>query len=732
MRRQVVGIGIVVTLIASALALAAMAQTQSPPSNSSPVSPTLGSTPTSTTAPGPVGSTAVTATVTDTEYISVHIDANGTPLNIGVKEWYRVRKEQGGEVHVEDPGILDDVKSLAGAKPNVREDVIALDVDVDANESGCSGECGFSDVYIAGKPRQKQLGTWQTDSGPKVLPVTVKIRYYTGEPGSDEAATSVNARQFSQHHGPFKLVITVTNNTKQTEEVTYNDIQTKKQMTGIAEVSTPFNVKIRDIVLPDSGYDGITTNGSLGRNGKASVVSWNLDLAPPDFPNEQHAIIEGRANSPGIPQIDVVAHPVYPEPVAQALTSSEQQFQKGRRSFYYDVLTLLRENLLALGGLFSTLDDSFSNLALPLIGPEKNNRDSGTFTDANLLWGTWTISKGTEQLTRAVDDLAYSVQLARDAVKGQIATFQLLRAFLGKSTDKPVLASNPGGVPCVPIPEPLGNCTLEEAESQVDALLAESMWANLKDLEVTLGAPTNPDVAGGPNDPRPYLPEAPASLATNGALIITVLKIKMAILEHNFYCLQYEDHTNGCSTILGITNKPGATGWDKFSFVKFPFGQLEVEKGLRVIETEGLGQIRSALGNRTAPNSFVWGSRTVVEGVEGLVDSLHQLGATWRYAADSIQNFGVFGLDTSKSILQLDVNAIDIETAAKSAAVKRVTAANTFFGKPKGAQGQLILSFSTDPDASPRSSRNVALSGFGVFALLSTLLLFARFKWFLL
>lgn len=727
MRRRAAGIGIVLTLVGSALALTATAQTPHPsPGKSAPQG-----TPRSTVGPGPATSGLVTSTVTDTEYIFVQMDANGVPLQVSVKEWYRIRKERGGEVHVEDPGVLDEVTWLAGgAKPKVDGDVISMDVDIDANEAGCTGECGFSDIYIAGKPRRKQPGTWQTDSGPKALPVSVKIGYYTGEPGSEEATTSVNARQFSQHHGPFKLVITLTNNTKRTEEVTYNDIQTKKQMKGIAEVSTPFNVKIRDIVLPDSRFDGIRTNGSLGRKGKSSVVSWNLDLAPPDFPNEQHAILEGRANSPGIPNIEVMAHPVYPEPVAEALTAGEQQFQKGRRSFYYDVLNLLRENILSLGGLFSTLDDSFSNLALPLIGPEKNNRDSGSFTDANLLWGTWTIAKGTEQLTRAVDDLSYSVQLARDAIKGQIATFQLLRAFLGKSTDKPVLASKEGGVPCVPVPVG-GNCTVEEAEEQVAALLAESMWANLKDLEVTLGAPTSPTVEGGPNDPKPYLPEAPASLATSGALIITVLKIKMAILEHNFYCLQYEDHTNGCSTILGITNKPGAKGWDKFSFVKFPFGQLELEKGLKVIETEGLGQIRSALGNRTQPNSFVWGSRTVVEGVEGLVDSLHQLGATWRYAADSIQNFGVFGLDTSKSILQLDVNAIDIQTAARSAALKRVTAANTFFGKPKEAQGQLMLSFSTSPEPmAPRSTRSIALSGFGVLSLLSVGLAFARFKLF--
>ena len=638
---------------------------------------------------------------------------------MNVKEWYRVRRDKRGTVRFQDPGVLDDVRSISGGSSDVGDEQISMKMKVPSS--------GFADAYISGKPVKAQGENWVTDSGPKRLPITVQIRYYTGEPGSDEATKQVNASDFSHHHGPFKIVIHLVNNTKHTESVQYNDVATKKAMTGIAEVSTPFSVKITDLEFPDENYDGLRTNGIVGRKGKASTINWQLFLTPPDYPNEQDAIVQGRSNGAGIPRINVVAQPVYPEPVAEALSSSGQQFQKGRRSFYFDVLNLFRENLIALGGLFSVLDDSFSNLALPLIGPEKGNRDSGDFTHANLLWGTWTIAKGTEQLSRAMTDLSYSVQLARDGLKGEIGTIQLLRSFIGKSTDKPVLATP---IPC-PIPPTPATCTEAQVQGQVNQLLSESMWANLKDLEIMLGANPAPTAAGGPNDPRPYLPEAPASLAANGAVAVTVLKIKLAILEHNFYCLVYEDHTNECSSILGLSNKPGATGWDKYLFVKFPFGQIELEKGLRGIEYEGTDQIAQALGNKIQTNSFVWGTKTIVEGVESLIDSFHQLGATWRYVADSIQNFGIFGVETSKSILQLDLNAIDLQTAAKAAANRRALQASTFFGKPKGAQGQLVIAFSTEPEGSG-AGNNAGAVGLGVFSLLSVLALLARFRWFLI
>lgn len=715
------------TLLANLFVLTSWAQSP----ESATTTSTSGSA-TDTASPSPAASPlpgqqapSVTQSVTDTEHISVKMDANGKLLDVNVKEWYRVRNDGGGEVEIEDPGILEDVRGVSGTRsPKVRDNAMQMNVKVP--------DSGFADLYIEGKPKTAEGGTWQTASGPASLPISVKIRYYTGEAGSDEAATQVNAREFSRHHGPFKLVITVTNNTKRTEEVKYNDVQTKQEMTGIAEVFTPFNVKIEDLILPDGNFDGVRTNGTLGRKGKSSVIDWNLFLAPPDYPGEQHAIVEGRVNAPDIPKIDVVAQPIYPEPVAEALSSAGTQFQKGRRSFYFDVFNLFRDNLIALGGLFSVLDDSFANLALPLIGPEKGNRDSGSFTDANLLWGVWTIAKGTEQLSRATSDLAYSVQLVRDGLKGEIGTIQLLRSFIGKSVDKPVLSA----ANLITVADCLSDPPACEAKlaGQVNQLLSESMWANLKDLEITLGADPSPSTPGGPGDPLPYLPEAPAStIPTNpsAGVAITVLKLKLAIMEHNFYCLVYEDHTNECSSILGLSNKPNATGWDKFTFVKFPFGQLELEKGLRAIEYEGLDQIQQALGNKIQPNSFIWGTKTIVEGVEALVDSFHQLGATWRYIADSVQNFAIFGVETSRSILQLDINAIDIETGAKAAAAKRALQANTFFGKPKGSQGQLVLAFSTDPTDQPtRPTSTKVAGGLALFSLLSAALLLARFRFY--
>jgi hypothetical protein len=130
--------------------------------------------------------------------------------------------------------------------------------------------------------------------------------------------------------------------------------------------------------------------------------------------------------------------------------------------------------------------------------------------------------------------------------------------------------------------------------------------------------------------------------------------------------------------------------------------------------------------------------------MESLSDSFHQLGSTWRYLADSVQNFGIFGVETAQNTLQLDINEIDLESAQRAATAARVNGETptTFMGSPAASKDvpvdtQFVLVFSTeDPGlttAGPLSTTagKVAV-GLAFGLLILTLLAFARFRWHLL
>jgi hypothetical protein len=489
--------------------------------------------------------------------------------------------------------------------------------------------------------------------------------------------------------------------------------------------------------------------------GNGTEVTWTLNLAPPDFPPKQTAIAQFLIAKPDLPEIRIAAQPQYPAAQADALTSEGLQFQGGRRSFLYDVFDLLRSNLISLTGTFGLLDDAFSNLALPLIAPEKGNRESGTFENPNQLWALWTLAKGMEQLNRAVDVLDYSLQLARNGMKGEIGTLSQMRHLLGKSTDP--AAAGVGTITDLP-PELVqalndalaagdpGAFPVEVEEALlaiIDQVVAGSIWQNIKDLEFVLGC------ADCDTDPNTELPEAPISVTPDNpvaGLVVSVIRLKMGLFEQNLTCLQKEDHTNQCATFSGVSNTAESTAandWRKYTTITFPFGQEEIADGLYNLKVNGTDLVQAALGNKDTPNSIIWAMHVLTDGLEGLSDSFHNLGSTWRYLADSLQNFGLFGVETAKNTLQLDINNLDLASAQRNAAAARVNRRpTTFMGSPASTKKvpvntQFVLVYSTSPDRAPiagalDTARGKFLVGLAFALLILLILAFARFRWYLI
>ena len=172
-------------------------------------------------------------------------------------------------------------------------------------------------------------------------------------------------------------------------------------------------------------------------------------------------------------------------------------------------------------------------------------------------------------------------------------------------------------------------------------------------------------------------------------LVVSVIRLKMGLFEQNLACLQKEDHTNQCATFSGVSNTAESTAandWRKFTTITFPFGQEEIADGLYHLKVDGIDLVQAALGNKDTPNSIIWAMHVLTDGMESLSDSFHQLGATWRYLADSLQNFGIFGVETAKNTLQLDINNLDLASAQRSAAARRDPRADHVHGLARGHQ----------------------------------------------
>ncbi len=736
-RSRAIGVVVLLSLLSLFLTLPEAARSQSPtPTQTGDSSPSPDASPTGTESPSPDASPTGTESPepepepekpgrsTDTEYLKVQIDRTGRPIAAWLKDWIRLRGR--GSRTVTDPATFVDVSYLGGTK-GARESSTALSWDVSI------GKEGFKDIYYEGR-LQQQGDYWLTPDGPKPLPINVLVRYFTGEEGAEEEVTP-EALEATTQATRFKIVITLTNMTKREQEVGYTDIQTKQQVIGVAPVYTPYVARVVDLRLPDGDFDSIRSDGEIARTGRETIINWTRNLVPPDFPAEQDAILTGViAKGARLPKITIVAQPVFPPLEAEALTSEGIQFQRGRRNFMYDVFGLFRENLIALTALFGLLHDAFGNLSIPILGPEKGNREAGSFDNPNQLWALWTLTKGMEQANRALDVIQNAVELSRDATKGALSVTQVLRLLVGYSSD-----TSSGSVGAV-----VGGL------NDPNSLLLDSIWSDVKGLAQLCGD------TGWSTEERPYFPDAPAlvtPLCPTAELPLNLMALKLAIAEHDFHSLQKQNHELDTALIPGISNLPSAgcgadpetaagqscNSWNKYLFIKFPFGLEELERGLYTLKTKGFDPLQAALGNKEAPNSLIWALHVLTDGAEAQVDAFHQLGATWRFIADSIQNFAIFGIETARNLLQWDINAIDIDTAVKAAAVARAKEMATFMGRPidkdgEPAVGQLVITFSTDAMAerpmatdSPMGRASVLLASGLILAVVFG---FARFRWF--
>ena len=155
---------------------------------------------------------------------------------------------------------------------------------------------------------------------------------------------------------------------------------------------------------------------------------------------------------------------------------------------------------------------------------------------------------------------------------------------------------------------------------------------------------------------RPYFPDAPAivtPLCPGAAVPLNLAFLKLGIVEHDLHALQKENHILDTANLAGLAPLPAAPGacgadvdspagqtcnsYNKYNFIKFPFGMEELERGLYTLKTKGFDPLQAAIGNKDTPNSLIWALHVLTDGAEAQIDSFHQLGSTFLVVTHNIE-----------------------------------------------------------------------------------------------
>src|SRR4051812_3676048 len=163
---------------------------------------------------------------------------------------------------------------------------------VDDGGNAFTGETknGNKDLNFS-RPLTLQNGLIKTPNGLRALPVTVNANYKLD--GNDITPT-----QLAGKSGKVEVIWTLTNRTLKTQDVSYTDAVTGKQVTSSGTTAIPISTVVTGITLADANFDQVETNGVMGRtsDNKATTVGWSAFLAPPLYPGTQKLTISAHTN----------------------------------------------------------------------------------------------------------------------------------------------------------------------------------------------------------------------------------------------------------------------------------------------------------------------------------------------------------------------------------------------------------------------------------------------------
>jgi len=227
------------------------------------------------------------------------------------------------------------------------------------------GEQAFDDLYYLATLDQGEIAKIN-------IPVSVKLEYYLD-------GKKVKPSEMAGKTGHIKIVCYLENTTGQTKELEFTDSKgqvIKKE----AEVFTPYvvslsgwefaNAKFSNIVAP--GVAGESPEGVLANIQGITQVSWTVPLVPPKYPAKQYTVLEADGKDIELTSFKIAVIPIVP-------TTSE-----------VDSLGTVQNSLNQLYNGFDAIQKGVGNSA----------------QDATLLFGLNKVEGGVKQISDALGSLS--------------------------------------------------------------------------------------------------------------------------------------------------------------------------------------------------------------------------------------------------------------------------------------------------------------------------------------
>ena len=647
-----------------------------------------------------------TPKIQNNELVISTLDEQGATSSIQVLSHLRAFGNGAITIQENQNFKLSSVRNLYGKeKISVQDKKLSLNLNM-------SNYSGYGDVYYMSDLDKSEIANVK-------MPVSVKVSYYLDGQKMEPA-------KIAGKSGHLKIVTELENLTGAMKTLEYKDSQGKMVKTE-AKVFTPYVVSLSGWEFDNKIFSHVVSPGVSGESAEGvvvdvqgkSTVSWSVPLIPPSYPAAQYTTLEADGKDIALPSFKIAVVPILPTTSAEDTLGTVQnslsqlygvfgQIQDGVGGPTKDAtlvfgLTSLKGGLGELSGGIASLGDKIKQL---VIGVSNSSFDAGTFDAAK-----GADAKGNKPGVREAVKLgkaALDTQVI-PAMEGQKQVLTGMEATMGK--------------PGTDLVQPAVSTSLYNDVSFIKGLIGKSgtdpvqpspstsLYNDTVFLKGTLAKLLN----GNPYAPavndiidKAMVPKIEAS----GKIINEAITPKIMAIGTNL-------------TVL----KSGGSLITPTGLVPFPASVNAVEQGIKSLsgamgQTDaGLGQISSGIGPIDANGQAV---KVMVNGKPGTI--LYALS----YFKDSIDGQVLPGLDQllagsnkigvgsgqAKDGISAGLDKMLSAPAIISALKDNAAQADSFLGKPEGAQATVAYVFQT-----PQVSRQGTVMNYGLGVIVIVLII---------
>lgn len=555
---------------------------------------------------------------------------------------------------------LSSVRNLYG-KEKIEQKSNKLDISMNL-----TGKNGYSDLYY--------LSTLDKAEVSKVkMPVSVKVEYYLDD-------QKIEPSKLAGKSGHLKIITTMNNLTGAAKTLEYKNDKGETIKTN-STVYTPYIVSLSGWEFDNKNFSNIKAPGVSGKSPQGVItdvqgktaVSWTVPLIPPKYPASQYAVLEADAKDIQLESFKIAVIPIVP-------TTSET-----------DTMSSIATSLSKLYGAFDQIQG----------GVGAANKD------ATLLFGLGSINSGLTQLSGGIGSLTDKVKQIRFGLSNP--AFDIKTYNSAKGTD--ARGNTPGVREALTISKAAVDSQFVpalEAQKQVIAGLQAVMGSSGGELSAPS---TSTSIYNDVNYLKGLLAGTPAE-----AVISQAINPKILAVSNNLSVL-----------------KDGGTLITSSGSTAFPASVNTVEQGMQQLSAginkanNGVGMIVMGLGQVGADGKPV---KLLVDGKPGTI--LYAL-SYFQTAIDGQIVPGITkitdgtadigdGSGEAKEAITGGLNSMAAAPAIVSALQDNAGQADSFLGKPQGAEGTVAYVYQT-PEVSQEASAMklglglILLALIGLFAL---------------